>query len=197
MTYMKLIVLASGSAARQSLLGKLGLPFISEAPDIPEHSLPNESPVDLVTRLSREKAQALAARYDHHLIIGSDQVCFSGGTILGKPLTAENAVCQLLSMQGKSVTFFTGLTLLNSSSGRIQTLCEPFRVVFRTLSEQEIRYYVDYEQPLQCAGSFKSEGLGITLFEKLEGNDPNTLIGLPLIQLCALLRNEQCNPLLQ
>lgn len=193
---MKAIVLASGSPARQSLLQKLALPFIAVAPDIDETPKTGEAAEPLVMRLARAKAQALAIDYPNHLIIGSDQVCIMDQHIVGKPHTIEKAVAQLLAASGKRITFYTGLTLLNSATGTCQTICETFNVDFRQLTEQEIRNYIQKEQPLQCAGSFKSEGLGITLFDKLEGRDPNTLVGMPLISLCDFLRNEGCNPLL-
>lgn len=193
---MNAIVLASSSPARKNLLAKLQLPFIAAAPDIDETPRENETATALVQRLAEAKAQALAIAYPQHLIIGSDQVCVMEGHIVGKPYTAENAVAQLLAARGKRITFYTGLALLNSTTGACQTCCETFSVDFRPLTEQEIRNYVQKEQPLQCAGSFKSEGLGITLFEQLNGKDPNTLVGLPLITLCEMLRHEGCNPLL-
>lgn len=193
---MKSIVLASSSSARQSLLQKLSLPFIAVAPNIDETAHPDEAASALVMRLGREKAQALAFDYPQHLIIGSDQVCILNQQIVGKPHTTEKAVEQLMAASGKRVAFYTGLALLNSASGTCQTCCEVFNVDFRQLTEQEIRNYVQKEQPLHCAGSFKSEGLGITLFEQLSGKDPNTLVGLPLITLCEMLRNEGYNPLL-
>ncbi|MBU4683982.1 septum formation inhibitor Maf [Cedecea davisae] len=193
---MKPIVLASTSPFRRSLLEKLGLPFIAAAPQVDETPRPGEDARQLVTRLAQAKAQALKEHYPDHLIIGSDQVCVLNKQIAGKPHTEENAIQQLLQARGTIVTFYTGLALYNSQNGQLQTLCEPFDVHFRHLSEEEIRRYVQKEQPLQCAGSFKSEGLGITLFNRLEGKDPNTLIGLPLISLCEMLRNEGCNPLL-
>lgn len=189
------LVLASTSPYRRMLLEKLGLPFECAAPEVDETPQPGESARHLVTRLAREKAQSLAVRYPAHLIIGSDQVCVLDGTITGKPHTEEKACQQLMQTQGNIVTFYTGLALYNSASGHLQSECEPFDVHFRHLSEQEIREYVRREQPLNCAGSFKSEGLGIALFDKLAGRDPNTLIGLPLIALCQMLRHEHCNPL--
>lgn len=189
------LVLASTSPFRRMLLEKLGLPFITAAPDINETPHPGEDARTLVTRLAQEKAQALMTQYPAHLIIGSDQICVIDGHITGKPHTEDHAIEQLMKARGKIVSFYTGLALYNSQCGRLQTECEPFDVHFRQLSEAEIRCYVHKEQPLQCAGSFKSEGLGITLFEKLEGRDPNTLIGLPLIALCNMLRNEGRNPL--
>ena len=177
------------------LLEKLGIPFECAAPEVDETPQPGESPRHLVTRLAKEKAQSLAVRYPAHLIIGSDQVCVLDGEITGKPHTEENACQQLLRARGSIVTFYTGLALYNSASGHLQTECEPFDVHFRHLSEEEIMDYVRRERPLNCAGSFKSEALGIALFDKLDGRDPNTLVGLPLIALCQMLRREECNPL--
>lgn len=192
---MTQLVLASTSPFRQSLLEKLGLPFITAAPDCDETPLANEDARHLVVRLAQQKAQSLASRFSNHLIIGSDQVCVLDGNITGKPLTEENARWQLTKASGHVVTFYTGLALYNSANGQLQTECEPFDVHFRHLSIEEITGYVEKEQPLYCAGSFKSEGLGITLFERLSGRDPNTLVGLPLIALGQMLRNEGVNPL--
>ncbi|ENG8676887.1 Maf family protein [Enterobacter hormaechei] len=189
------LVLASTSPYRRMLLEKLGIPFECAAPEVDETPQPGESPRHLVTRLAKEKAQSLAVRYPAHLIIGSDQVCVLDGEITGKPHTEENACQQLLRARGSIVTFYTGLALYNSASGHLQTECEPFDVHFRHLSEQEILNYVRRERPLNCAGSFKSEGLGIALFDKLDGRDPNSLVGLPLIALCQMLKREECNPL--
>ena len=190
------LILASTSPYRRVLLEKLGLPFECAAPNVDESPQPGESPRHLVVRLAQEKAKSLAARFPDHLIIGSDQVCVLDGTITGKPHTEENARQQLLKARGSIVTFYTGLALYNSSTGHLQTECEPFDVHFRHLSEQEIDDYVRKERPLNCAGSFKSEGLGIALFDKLDGRDPNTLVGLPLIALCQMLRREHYNPLM-
>ncbi len=191
------LVLASTSPYRRELLQKLDVPFECAAPEVDELPLPGESPRQLVLRLAQAKAQALATRFPDHLIIGSDQVCVLGGKITGKPHTVENARLQLREASGHVVTFYTGLAVYNSAKGHLQTECEPFDVHFRHLTDAEINRYVQKEQPLNCAGSFKSEGLGITLFERLEGRDPNTLIGLPLISLCKMLRHEQYNPLLR
>ncbi|WP_333602592.1 nucleoside triphosphate pyrophosphatase [Atlantibacter hermannii] len=193
---MTQLVLASTSPYRQSLLEKLGIPFIATAPDADETPLIDEDARHLVLRLAQQKAQSLANRYPNHLIIGSDQVCVLDGKITGKPLTEENACLQLTQASGHIVTFYTGLAVFNSANGQLQTECEPFDVHFRPLTQAEIARYVEKESPLYCAGSFKSEGLGITLFERLNGRDPNTLVGLPLIALCQMLRNEGVNPLL-
>lgn len=192
---MQRLLLASTSPYRKLLLEKLNLSFMTAAPQVDETPLPGEHAEALVLRLAVAKAQTLALAYPDHLIIGSDQVCVLNGEITGKPHSVENACAQLRKASGQCVTFYTGLALYNSHSKQLQTLCEPFHVHFRTLSDQEIASYVQREQPLNCAGSFKSEGLGIALFEKLEGRDPNALIGLPLIALLDMLRAEGLNPL--
>jgi len=166
---------------------KLELPFIWESPDIDETPNPGETACALVERLARSKAAALAKHYPGHLIIGSDQAATLDGRILGKPGNAGNAFKQLKAASGRRVEFLTGLSLLNSATGEHQSLVEPFAVVFRQLDDETIERYLQREQPFDCAGSFKAEGLGIALFERLEGNDPNALIGLPLIRLTDLL----------
>jgi septum formation protein len=181
------LTLASTSRYRKALLEKLGLPFDCAAPDVDERPLAEESAQALVARLARAKAQAIADGRDHGLIIGSDQVCVCDGRILGKPGTIDNAVAQLMAAQGRSVTFYTGLCVLDAATGQTHQLVEPFTVHFRTLDEAAIRRYVEAELPLDCAGSFKCEGMGIVLFKGLEGRDPNALIGLPLIGLIELL----------
>ncbi|PLC57667.1 Maf family protein [Photobacterium carnosum] len=184
------LVLASTSPFRKSLLEKLQLPFTTANPNVNEARLDNESATTLVKRLAQAKAQACAESHPHHLIIGSDQVCVIDGDILGKPHTEANACAQLRAASGKVITFYTGLCLYNAQTQIAQVICEPFHVHFRTLTNNEIAHYVTKEQPLYCAGSFKSEGLGIALFNKLEGRDPNTLVGLPLIALREMLANE-------
>ncbi|MEG3112941.1 MULTISPECIES: nucleoside triphosphate pyrophosphatase [Pantoea] len=190
------ILLASTSPFRQALLTKLGLTFVTDSPNVDETALPGENAETLVKRLAVAKAQALAETYPEHWIIGSDQVCVLDGEITGKPHTVENAHNQLRAASGNRITFYTGLALYHPSSQRLIQCCEPFIVHFRDLSDDEITNYIKKEQPLQCAGSFKSEGMGICLFERLEGRDPNTLIGLPLIALNAMLREAGINPLL-
>lgn len=187
---MRTIVLASTSPFRQEILRKLNIDFKVAAPDIDEQAKANELPVDMVKRLAREKALAVAQQYPDALIIGSDQVAVLGGRILGKPHTHENAVQQLKQASGQHVEFLTGLCLFNSKTGNSQVTCVPFAVYFRQLSDLQIERYLKAEQPYNCAGSFKSEGLGIALFERLEGDDPNTLVGLPLIELIRMLQNE-------
>jgi len=190
MTDTPALLLASSSPFRRQLLDKLGMDFIHQSPDIDESRLEGESPVALVMRLAREKARALADSHPDTLIIGSDQVAVIGDQVLGKPGTREKAIEQLSAASGQRVTFLTGLCLLNTASGRTQVACDPFHVQFRTLRPEQIQRYVDAEQPLNCAGSFKSEGLGIVLFKALEGRDPNTLVGLPLILLTEFLAAE-------
>ncbi|MBC8954174.1 nucleoside triphosphate pyrophosphatase [Xenorhabdus sp. PB62.4] len=189
------IVLSSTSVYRRLLLEKIGLPFTCASPDIDESPQENESPENLVMRLAQAKACSLQLNYSNHLIIGSDQVCVLDNKITGKPHNFENAFIQLQKASGKCVTFYTGITLLNSKTGNIDTRCELFNVYFRELTETEIISYLNKEKPFNCAGSFKSEGLGITLFERLDGKDPNTLIGLPLITLTDMLIRQGINPL--
>jgi MAF protein len=138
-------------------------------------------------RLAEAKARAVAGTYPQALIIGSDQVAVIDDDILGKPGDRERAIEQLTRASGKTVVFYTGLCLFNAATGRGRTICEPFRVCFRHLTSAQIAGYVDRERPFDCAGSFKSEGLGIALFERLDGDDPNALVGLPLIRLVGLL----------
>ncbi|PWC14198.1 septum formation inhibitor Maf [Brenneria roseae subsp. americana] len=190
------IVLASTSPYRKMLLEKLGIPFICASPEVDETPFPDEEAVALVARLAENKARALAQYYPHHLIIGSDQVCVLGNRITGKPHSKTNAVQQLREASGKCVSFFTGLALFNSARQRMQHIVEPFEVHFRPLTDDEINGYLEQEQPWNCAGSFKSEGLGIALFERLSGRDPNALIGLPLIALTEMLKKEGVNPLI-
>ncbi len=183
------LVLASTSPFRQQLLSKLAMPFVTAQPDCDETPLDNESPQALVMRLAEQKARS-CNQNKASLVIGSDQVCVIDGKIVGKPHTEEKAIEQLLKQSGKAITFFTGLALYNSETQKAQVICEPFVVHFRELNKEMVESYVKKEQPLNCAGSFKSEGLGISLFERLEGDDPNALIGLPLIRLIQLLENE-------
>lgn len=192
---MPRLVLASGSRWRRQLLDRLEIPYAWQSPDIDETPHPGEAPATLVHRLALGKAQALAETWPDHLIIGSDQVALFDGEILGKPADAAAARRQLAHFSGQRVRFLTGLALLDTRRGRHRVTHETYDVVFRRLGEGEIARYVEKELPLECAGSFRMEGLGITLFEKLEGDDPNTLIGLPLIRLCAMLREAGLDPL--
>lgn len=190
------LLLASSSPYRRTLLERLGLPFTSASPDVDESPQTGESPQQLAIRLATSKALALADRFPEHWIIGSDQVaCLPDGTLLGKPGSHEQAALQLARSSGQHVTFLTGLVLLDSASGDIQSHCETFRVFFRELTSDEIHDYLQSEEPLDCAGSFKMEGLGIALFTGLEGRDPTSLVGLPLIALNDMLRAWGLNPL--
>lgn len=184
------LYLASTSPFRREILSKLSLPFETLSPDVDETPLANESPEQLVERLSIAKARAIASKLSKGLVIGSDQVAVIDGKILGKPGNHDNAVKQLQNASGKTVTFLTGLCLFNAATNNMQVEVVPFNVVFRELTPEQIENYLLKEQPYNCAGSFKSEGLGITLFERLEGDDPNTLIGLPLIRLVRMLEAE-------
>lgn len=187
---MQTLVLASSSPFRKTILDKLNLPYSTHSPDIDESALADETPAELVSRLADQKARAVRQHYPDALIIGSDQVAVLDGNIIGKPHTHQKATEQLRNTSGRSVTFYTGLSLYNAQTDRSQTDVVPFTVHFRHLSEAMIESYLQAEQPYNCAGSFKSEGLGIALFDRLEGDDPNTLIGLPLIRLIEMLEKE-------
>jgi len=189
------LVLASSSPYRSALLGRLGLPFETAVPLVDESRRPGEPPQVLVLRLAEAKARAVARVHPDALIIGSDQVACIDDRILGKPGNRARALEQLEQASGRCVVFQTGLCLLNAVTGRTQTLVEPFRVHFRPLTRVRIEAYLDRETPYNCAGSFKSEGLGIALFERLDGDDPSALIGLPLIRLVTLLESEGLDPL--
>ncbi|MEA3638843.1 MAG: Maf family protein [Lamprobacter sp.] len=194
-TSPRTLVLASTSPFRREMLSRLGLDFATAAPDCDETRLADEPAVALVQRLAESKARAVAAQFPEALIIGSDQVACLDDQVLGKPGTRERAFAQLRQASGRSLRFATGLCLYDARSDHAQVCCEPYQVHFRSLSDAEIASYIDREQPFGCAGSFKSEGLGIALFERLEGADPSSLIGLPLIRLCELLRAAGVDPL--
>lgn len=184
------LILGSSSPYRRELLERLGLNFTTDSPNIDESRMPGESAEQLVKRLSYEKAKVIASKFDHALVIGSDQVAVNGDQILGKPGNEQKACEQLQQASGKCVTFLTGLCLFDSETDQFQLDVVPYSVYFRELTDDQIRTYVEREQPLNCAGSFKSEGLGVSLFEKMEGEDPTALIGLPLIRLITMLKNE-------
>ncbi|WP_425352105.1 Maf family protein [Isorropodon fossajaponicum symbiont] len=189
------LILASSSPFRKTLLAKLGLTFEAYSPKIDESRKKGETPEQLVYRLAQEKAKEIAKTH-HGLIIASDQVATlahgknTDDEILTKPKNHENAIKQLQRSSGNTVTFLTSLTLLNTNTNNIQTKVETFKVVFKDLSIEQIEYYLKKETPYNCAGSFKSESLGISLFKRMIGNDPNSLVGLPLIQLITMLENE-------
>lgn len=184
------LVLASTSIYRSELLTTLQIPFITAAPDVDETPLPGESAERTSLRLSQTKAQVVAKRFPNALIIGSDQVALLEGQQIGKPHNHDNAVRQLSAMRGKTVTFYTALSVLNAASGEMQTDVAVTKVGFRNLSDDEIERYLKKEQPYHCAGSAKSEGLGIALISRIQGDDPNALIGLPLILLVGMLEKQ-------
>jgi len=184
------IVLASTSIYRSQLLSTLQIPFQTAAPDVDETPLAGESAEQTSYRLAQVKAQVVAKRFPDALIIGSDQVALLDGQQIGKPLTHDNAVIQLRTMRGKTVTFYTALSLLNAVSKEMQTEVAITKVSFRDLSDDAIERYLRKEQPYHCAGSAKSEGLGIALISRIQGDDPNALIGLPLIILVSMLENQ-------
>jgi septum formation protein len=184
------LVLASTSPYRRELLNRLGLPFDVANPRADESPLPDEAPEDLALRLSEVKARAAAQAYPDALIIGSDQVATVDGKIYGKPGTHERAVAQLRELSGKTVNFFTGLCLFDAKNGTAEVRGIPTLVKFRELSDTEIENYLKRETAYDCAGSAKSEGLGIALLASMQGDDPNALVGLPLIALCDMLRNK-------
>jgi len=186
---MKLI-LASSSPYRRELLERLQLPFEIMSPELDETPLSGESPEQLTERLAIAKARKIADSERDALVIGSDQVAVYNGRIVGKPHHHDRAVEQLRSVSGKTVTLFTGLALVNAATGRMQCEVIPYRVAFRPLTDELIENYLRKERPYTCAGSVRSEGLGIALLERFEGDDPNTLIGLPLIRLVRMLENE-------
>jgi len=182
------LVLASSSEYRKILLKKLQLNFISASPNINEAALTNENPADQALRLAHCKAKALAIAYPNHLIIASDQVAIIGNMQLHKPGNKKTAIQQLQQSSGKCVKFYTSICILDTHSNTYKSDIEISSVYFKTLTDQQIKNYVLFEQPFNCAGSFKSEGLGIALFERIESDDPNALIGLPIIKLINLLK---------
>jgi septum formation protein len=184
------LVLASTSPYRRELLGRLQIPFEVFAPELDESPLAGESPEQTATRLAEAKARVAGARFPDALIIGSDQVATLDGEQIGKPHNHANATRQLRTMRGRSVVFNTALCLYNSRSGEVQNRLVPFTVTFRDLGDEEIERYLAKEQPYNCAGSAKSEGLGIALMARMQGDDPNALIGLPMIALIDMLKNE-------
>jgi septum formation protein len=181
------IVLASTSKYRRELLGRLGLKFEVAAPGVDETPLPNEAPQDTSRRLAEAKARAVAAKFPRAIVIGSDQVAVLDGLALGKPGNHANAVRQLKAMRGKEVVFHTALCLCHAAGGHLETRVVPYYVRFREYSDEQIGRYLEREQPYDCAGSARCEGLGIVLIAEMRGDDPNALIGLPLIALTEML----------
>ena len=186
----KKLILASTSLFRRELLGKLGIPFEVASPNIDETALPSEAASHTALRLAEAKARAVADQFPNSLIIGSDQVATLENIHIGKPGNHQKAVEQLKLMRGKTVVFNTALTLFNSSTGKVQNKLIPTNVRFRELSDEQIESYLQKEKPYNCAGSAKSEGLGIAVIASIEGTDPNALIGLPLIELISMLNKE-------
>ncbi len=181
------LVLASTSKYRRELLARLGLPFEVASPHVDETALPQEAPQDTARRLAEAKARAVAARFPQAIVIGSDQVAVLGDMPLGKPGDHATALRQLKAMRGKEVVFHTALCVCNAASGQAQTRIVPFYVRFRDYSDAQIERYLQLEQPYDCAGSARCEGLGIALIAEMRGDDPNALIGLPLIALTEML----------
>ncbi len=188
MSATRTLVLGSTSAYRRTLLGRLHLEFETARPQVEESRQPDEPPEAMAERLAAAKAADVALHYPDALVIGSDQCAACGERILGKPGGYEQALEQLKTLSGQRVVFHTGLCLIDSRSGRQWQEVVPYAVHFRQLETAEIERYLRLEQPYDCSGSFKSEGLGITLFQRMEGDDPTALIGLPLIRLCSWLR---------
>jgi septum formation protein len=183
----KPLILASSSIYRQELLNRLRLPFTAASPNIDESPLPGETPPDTALRLAEQKARALAGRFPTALIIGSDQVAVLDGKTMGKPGNHANAVKQLTAASNRILYFHTALCVLDAATGRVQTKIATNEVKFRALTAEQIERYLLAEKPYDCAGSAKSEGLGIALIEYIRGDDPNALIGLPLIELTTML----------
>jgi MAF protein len=184
------LVLASSSTYRQGLLQRFGVPFSCIAPEIDERPRPGEDPRTTVTRLAESKARRVAEQAGDALVIGSDQLAMLDDRVMGKPGGRQAAIAQLEAASGRWVEFLTGVCLLNAATGSCQVEAVEFRVQFRPLSDRQIENYVDREQPFDCAGGFKSEGLGISLFARMQGDDPTALVGLPLISLRTMLENE-------
>ncbi|MDR0777497.1 MAG: Maf family nucleotide pyrophosphatase [Azonexus sp.] len=187
---MQPLILASTSPYRRELLARLGLPFTVANPRTDESPLPDETPEALALRLAEAKARAVAGEHPQALIIGSDQVATVDGLIYGKPGNHQRAVEQLRTLSGKTVNFFTALCLYNARTGQADVRGVPTLVTFRQLTDGEIENYLRREPAYDCAGSAKSEGLGIALLHSLRGDDPNALVGLPLIALCDMLRRQ-------
>lgn len=187
------LILASSSIYRRELLQRLQTPFSSVSPHVDETVLDGEQPQQTALRLAQAKAKKVGAEYPHALIIGCDQVATLNGEQLGKPLNHNNATKQLRAMRGQEVIFHSALCLFNAETGNMQSDVVPYFVKFRNLTDEQIEHYLIKEQPYHCAGSAKSEGLGVALIERMTGDDPNALIGLPLIQLISMLQNEGIN----
>ena len=182
-------MLASTSRYRRALLARLGIPFTAVAPAVGETALAGESAAQTALRLAEAKARSVAGAHPDAWVVGSDQVADCNGRPIGKPGNRENAIAMLALLSGTTVVFHTGIALLDTATGRCATALVDVRSTFRRLSDAEIARYLDREQPWDCAGAVKSEGLGISLFESIENDDPTALIGLPLIRLATMLRD--------
>ena len=189
------LILASTSRYRRELLERLRLPFAVESPEVDETPQPGEPPAAMAQRLALAKACAVAARHPSAVVIGSDQVADLDGNPIGKPGTHERAVQQLRAMRGRQVIFQTAVAVVCRATGFVGTALAPVTVRFRALTDTEIEHYLRTEQPYDCAGSAKSETLGIALLDAIESDDPTALVGLPLIRTCALLRQAGIDPL--
>jgi len=190
------LILSSTSRYRRELLERLRLPFEVRSPEVDETPRPGEAPAALAQRLALAKAQAVSAQFPDAVVIGADQVADLDGEPIGKPGTHERAVAQLRAMRGRSVVFQTAVAVMRGSTGYVGTALAPVTVRFRQLSNAEIEHYLRAEQPYDCAGSAKSEALGIALLDAIESDDPTALVGLPLIRTCMLLRAAGIDPLL-
>ncbi|HIE91201.1 MAG TPA: septum formation inhibitor Maf [Methylophilaceae bacterium] len=187
------LILASSSIYRRELLQRLQINFSTVSPHVDETILKGEKSQETALRLSQEKARKVGVEYPHALIIGCDQVATLNGEQLGKPLNHNNATKQLRAMRGEEVTFHSAVCLYNANTNSIQAEVIPYLVRFKKLTDAQIENYLIKEQPYHCAGSAKSEGLGIALIESMAGDDPNALIGLPMIKLITMLQNEGVN----
>ncbi len=189
------IVLASSSEYRKKLLSPLIPELICIVPNIDESIKVGESAQNYVSRLAIEKAAAVAVNQNNALVIGSDQCAILEGSIISKPGNFDKAFAQLRASSGKNITFYTGICVINTATHSQQVSCEIFYVKFRNLTDEQIKMYLEKDQPYDCTGSFKAESLGITLFEKMQGDDPNILIGLPLIKLTSMLQAQGFDPI--
>ncbi len=184
------IILGSSSPSRRAVMDKLNISYHIAHPDIDETSHPQETALELVQRLSTEKALVVGKHYPSHLVIACDQVAELDGEILGKPLNAETAFLQLKKQSGREIVYYSGLCLLNTSTGKQQLTVDETRVKFRALNDNEIKKYIELDKPLQCAASFKCESMGMLIVDWVKGNDIHALIGLSIVSLCRLLKNE-------
>ncbi len=189
--FSKGLILASTSRYRRALLERLGLPFDCVAPDADESRLPREPAAQMAARLARLKAEAVASKYPHAVVIGSDQVALRGNEVLGKPGSVERCREQLQKSSGKEVVFLTAVHVIDGTGGRVESHIDRTVVKFRELSDAEIDRYIERDNPLDCAGGFKAESLGIALFDRIDSSDPTGLTGLPLSWLCGALRRAR------